>query len=144
MRRGYEVPKRLEKLYSISERTVRRWAQHHREIETGLKPKRPDRNSHDERFLHLWNSGSFDSEISCMGSRRIKHSSTFPVLENGSSYPQKHGLLIRIKAKPQQAGKRFQRQHVDSMWQEILFNSESVALERSMSPDSLTIVPAIA
>jgi hypothetical protein len=30
---------------------------------------------------------------------------------------KKHGLLIRIKAKLQPAGKRFQRQHVYSTWQ---------------------------
>ncbi len=29
---------------------------------------------------------------------------------------KKHGLLIRVKVKPQPAGKRFQRRHVDSMW----------------------------
>ena len=34
---------------------------------------------------------------------------------------KKHGLLIHVKAKPQPAGKRFQRRHVDSMWQGVVY-----------------------
>jgi transposase InsO family protein len=52
------------------------------------------------------------------GARRIKHQ--FNLICSWRTVHRilkKHGLLIRIKAKPQPAGKRFQRQHVDSMWQ---------------------------
>lgn len=52
------------------------------------------------------------------GARRIKHQFNLPCSwRTVHRILKKHGLLIRIKAKPQPAGKRFQRRHVDSMWQ---------------------------
>ena len=52
------------------------------------------------------------------GARRIKHQFDLPCSwRTVHRILKKHGLLIRVKAKPQPAGKRFQRQHVDSMWQ---------------------------
>jgi transposase InsO family protein len=52
------------------------------------------------------------------GARRIKHQFNLPCSwRTVHRILKKHGLLIRVKAKPQPAGKRFQRRHVDSMWQ---------------------------
>jgi transposase InsO family protein len=52
------------------------------------------------------------------GARRIKHQFNLPCSwRTVHRILKKHGLLIRVKAKPQPAGKRFQRHHVDSMWQ---------------------------
>jgi transposase InsO family protein len=52
------------------------------------------------------------------GARRIKHQFNLPCSwRTVHRILKKHGLLIRIKAKTQPAGKRFQRRHVDSMWQ---------------------------
>ena len=118
---GIRSAKEIGELYSISERTVRRWAQHHREDpETGLKPKKtgPKRSrraipaSLEQRIIRL------KEKYPAWGARRIKHPFNLPCSwRTVHRILKKHGLLIRIKAKPQPAGKRFQRQHVDSMWQ---------------------------
>lgn len=51
------------------------------------------------------------------GARRIKHQFELPVSwRTVHNIIKRNGLLIRIKAKPQPR-KRFQRKHVDSMWQ---------------------------
>ncbi len=50
--------------------------------------------------------------------RRIKHQFDLPCSwRTVHRILKRHGFLIRVKAKPQPAGKRFQRRHVDSMWQ---------------------------
>ena len=57
------------------------------------------------------------AETSFMGSKTDKTSvrSALP-LEECSQVIKRHGMLVRIKPKPQPC-KRFQRKHVDSMWQ---------------------------
>lgn len=51
------------------------------------------------------------------GARRIKHQFNVPVhWRTVHRIIRKHGMLIRIKAKPQPC-RRFQRRHVDSLWQ---------------------------
>jgi putative transposase len=53
-----------------------------------------------------------------LGARRIKHPFNLPCSwRTVYRILKKHGLLIRVKAKLQQAGKRFQHHHVDSIWQ---------------------------
>ena len=118
---GIRSAKEIGELYSISERTVIRWAQHHREDpETGLKPKKtgPKRSrraipaSLEQRIIRL------KEKYPAWGARRIKHQFNLPCSwRTVHRILKKHGVLIRIKGKPQPAGKRFQRQHVDSMWQ---------------------------
>ena len=51
------------------------------------------------------------------GARRIKHQYDLPChWTTVHRVIKRHGMLVRIKAKPQPS-KRFQRYHVDSMWQ---------------------------
>ena len=107
--------------YTISERTVRRWAKSHRQDkENGLRPKKtgPKRSpratspSLEQRIIRL------KEKYPAWGARRIKHQFNLPCSwRTVHRILKKHGLLIRIKTKPQPAGKRFQRRHVDSMWQ---------------------------
>jgi transposase InsO family protein len=113
--------KEIGETYNISERTVRRWSSLPRQVpENGLRPKKtgPKQSSRatsaslEQRIIRL------KEKYPAWGARWIKHQFNFP-----SSWRtvhrilKKHGLLIRIKAKPQPSGKRFQRKHVDSMWQ---------------------------
>jgi len=96
--------KEIGALYSISERTVRRWAQHHREDpETGLKPKKtgPKRSrraipaSPEQRILRL------KEKYPAWGARRIRHLFNLPCSwRTVHRILKKHGLLIRRKAKP--------------------------------------------
>ena len=56
------------------------------------------------------------------GARHIKHHFTPPCFWRTIHHLlKKRGLLIRIKAKLQPTGKRFQRGHVDNMWQSDTF-----------------------
>lgn len=107
-------------MYSISQRTLRRWASSYRTsgIE-GLTPCKPGprRAKHrikkriENRILRL------KQKYPHWGARRLKHQFNLPVnWKTVHNVIKKHGLLIRIKAKPQPC-KRFQRKHVDSMWQ---------------------------
>ena len=107
-------------MYGICERTLRRWRQSYYSsgIE-GLKPHKtgPKKPRHgisksiEHRILSL------KQKYPHWGARRIKHQFNLPVhWKTVHNVIKKHGLLIRIKAKPQPC-KRFQRKHVDSMWQ---------------------------
>jgi putative transposase len=115
-----KTAKEISLLYSISERTLRRWVKAYKEngIE-GLKPLPtiPRRISHqtpkrlEARILRL------KQKYPTWGARRIKHQFHLPVSwRTVHNIIKKHGLLIKLKAKPQPC-KRFQRRHVDSMWQ---------------------------
>ena len=118
---GLRSAKEIGETYNISERTVRRWAKNHREDpRTGLQPKKtgPKKSrrsipaSLEQRIIRL------KEKHPAWGARRIKHQFNLPCSSRTvHRILKKHGLLIRIKAKPQPAGKRFQRRHVDSMWQ---------------------------
>ena len=118
---GIRSAREIGETYNISERTVRRWAKAHREdLEQGLRPKKtgPKRSPHaisqglERRIIRL------KEKYPAWGARRIKHQFNLPrSWRTVHQILKKHGLLIRVKAKPQPAGKRFQRRHVDSMWQ---------------------------
>jgi len=118
---GIRNAREIGETYNISERTVRRWAKSYRQDkENGLRPKKtgPKRSSRaispslEQRIIRL------KEKYPAWGARRIKHQFNLPCSwRTVHRILKKHGLLIRIKAKPQPAGKRFQRQHVDSMWQ---------------------------
>jgi transposase InsO family protein len=118
---GIRSAREIGETYNISERTVRRWAKSHsQDKENGLRPKKtgPKRSpratspSLEQRIIRL------KEKYPAWGARRIKHQFNLTCSwRTVHRILKKHGLLIRIKAKPQPAGKRFQRQHVDSMWQ---------------------------
>lgn len=110
----------ISSIYNISTRTLRRWKRSYKQggIE-GLKPKsnapheqpKAIKKDLEQRILKL------KQKHPSWGARRIKHqydlSCHWKTVHN---VVKKHGLLIRIKPKPQPC-KRFQRKHVDSMWQ---------------------------
>jgi transposase InsO family protein len=118
---GIRSAKEIGETYNISERTVRRWAKaHSQDRENGLHPKKtgPKRSplaislTLERRIIRL------KEKYPAWGARRIKHQFNLPCSwRTVHRILKKHGLLIRVKAKPQPAGKRFQRRHVDSMWQ---------------------------
>lgn len=107
-------------MYDISERTLRRWKKLYiTEGLDGLKPrstapKMPARKISrklENRVIHL------KQKHPGWGARRIKYQYNLPVHWNTvHNIIRKHGFLIRIKAKPQPC-RRFQRKHVDSLWQ---------------------------
>jgi transposase len=135
--------------YNISERTVRLWAKAHRQDkENGLRPKKtgPKRSpratspSLEQRIIRL------KEKYPAWGARRIKHQFNLPCSwRTVHRILKKHGLLIRInKAKPQPAGKRFQRQHVDSMWQGDTFQFRIRGVDKVYVTGFPIIVHAIA
>jgi transposase InsO family protein len=107
-------------MYDISERTLRRWKGLYRvKGVEGLKPKKPGpkkanhaiSNFLEERIIRL------KQKHHSWGARRIKYQYNLPChWLTVHKVIKRKGLLIRIKAKPQPS-KRFQRKHVDSMWQ---------------------------
>lgn len=117
---GIKTDKEISSLYGISDRTLRRWKKAYRIGGfDGLTPKstapKLSRNKTcariEQRILHL------KQKYPSWGARRIKHQFDLPVSwKTVHRTLKRRGLLIRIKAKPQPC-KRFQRHHVDSMWQ---------------------------
>lgn len=107
-------------LFGISIRTLRRWksAYRYNGIE-GLRPKPTiaKRLRHampkalEKRILEL------KQKHPSWGARRIKYQYNIPMSWRSVHRVIKtNGMLVRIKPKPQPC-KRFQRKHVDSMWQ---------------------------
>lgn len=116
---GTKSAKEVCFLYGITDRTLRRWcADFEARGAEGLQRKKRCNRVHnqipqplEERILRLK-----QRNIS-WGARRIKHQFDLPVhWRTVHRVIKKHGLLVRIKAKPQPC-RRFQRKHVDSMWQ---------------------------
>jgi transposase len=118
---GIRNAKEIGETYNLSEMTLRRWAKSHRlDKENGLRPKKtgPKRSprvtslSLEQRNIRL------KEKYPAWGARRFKHQFNLPCSWRTVHHIlKKHGLLIRIKAKTQPSGKRFQRRHVDSKWQ---------------------------
>jgi transposase InsO family protein len=105
--------------YGISVRTLRRWKSAYvNEGLSGLKPKSTAPHNRacindalGQRIIRL------KQKYPHWGARRIKYQFNIPVhWKTVHNVIKKHGLLIRVKAKPQPC-RRFQRKHVDSMWQ---------------------------
>ena len=113
-------PREICSLYDISLRTFRRWISAYRNRgPRGLEPRRPGpargRNTIprrvEDRILSL------KREHPSWGARRIKYQYDLPChWRTVHRVIKRHGMLVRIKAKPQPC-KRFQRRYVDSMWQ---------------------------
>ena len=117
---GVKTGQEISSLYNISERTLRRWCTAYRKNGLdGLKPQstKPKKTACctsrilQKRILKL------KQKYPAWGARRIKHQFNLPVCwRTVHRFIKQKGLLVRIKAKPQPC-KRFQRKHVDSMWQ---------------------------
>lgn len=107
-------------LYDISDRTLRRWKRVYKEsgIEgLRLKPTIPKTIHHGMKPELKNKILSLKQKYPSWGARRIKYQFGLPVSwRTVHNVIKKNGMLIRIKAKPQPC-KRFQRRHVDSMWQ---------------------------
>lgn len=110
----------ISRMHGISERTLRRWSALHKgQGIDGLRPKKtgPKRARHSIKPLLENRIISLKQKYPHWGARRIKHQFNIPVHHNTVHRVfKKRGLLIRVKAKPQPCI-RFQRKHVDSMWQ---------------------------
>lgn len=109
----------ISEMFGVNERTVRRWkARYTAGGVASLKPgsTAPKRISSisknlEERIVRL--KGRYPT----WGARRIKHQFSLPASPSTIHRVfKKKGLLIRVKPNPQEF-KRFQRDHVDSMWQ---------------------------
>jgi transposase InsO family protein len=116
---GRYTAKDIGRMYDVSERTIRRWKSAYRIGGVDeLKPRKtgpikPEGISKylEQRIIRL------KQKYPTWGSRRIKHQFDLPVSQMTiHRLFKKKGLMIRIKPKPQES-KRFQRYHVDSMWQ---------------------------
>ena len=111
----------IREAYDISERTLRRWARAYRK--GGLKALQPKRRGPRRRPSNSVRS-TLEQRILKLkqrhpswGARRIKHQYDLPChWVTVHRVIKRHGMLVRVKPKPQPS-KRFQRYHVDSMWQ---------------------------
>lgn len=110
----------LGKLYGFSERTLRRWNRSFKDKGIdGLKPAKtgPKKAPGKARQALVNRIIRIKGKYPAWGARRIKHQFNIPLhWATVHDILKKNGLLFRIKAKPQPC-KRFQRKHVDSMWQ---------------------------
>jgi transposase InsO family protein len=107
--------------YDISRRTLTRWVKTYMSYGTqGLVPKRPG-PGHSKQSI----PDKLEQKILTLkqkhpswGARRIKYQYDLPChWRTVHRVIKRHGMLVRIKPKPQPPPKRFQRKHVDSMWQ---------------------------
>jgi transposase InsO family protein len=117
---GGKESREIAAVSGISVRTLRRWVRAYRA--GGLKrlvPRKPGPDSGtgsiakrlERRVLRL------KQKHPSWGARRIKNQYNLPChWATVHRLIKRHGMLIRIKPKPQPS-KRFQRYHVDSMWQ---------------------------
>ena len=112
--------KEISQLYNISDRTLRRWT---RAYENGgidgltPQPTTPKRFKRVTPPLLVRRIISLKRRYPSWGARRIKHQFNLPLSwRTAHKILKNNDLLFRIKAKPQPY-KRFQRRHVDSMWQ---------------------------
>ena len=117
---GIQEASKICRALGISRRTLTRWVRAYRDAGTrGLQPRRPGpvRSKHsissrlERRIMGL------KQRHPSWGARRIKHQYDLPChWMTVHRVVKRHGMLVRVKAKPQPS-KRFQRYHVDSMWQ---------------------------
>ena len=112
--------KEICELYNISDRTLRRWNKSF--LKNGVKGLTPKSTS-PKKFNNSTSKSVIQKIISLKqkypfwGARRLKHQFNLKTSwRTVHRVIKKKGLLIRVKAKPQPS-KRFQRKHVDSMWQ---------------------------
>lgn len=117
---GKKTEGEVSLVFGISTRTLRRWkAAYKKNGIEGLMPKA----TIAKKFKHAMKPEIKDRILKLKqkhpswGARRIKYQYDIPVSwRSVHEVIKKSGMLVRIKAKPQPC-KRFQRKHVDSMWQ---------------------------
>ena len=117
---GLKSDKEICTMYGISTRTLRRWKNNYKNSGVeGLRPKsnapknqaKAIDNQLEQKILKL------KQKHPSWGARRIKYQYDLPChWKTVHNTIKRHKMLVRIKAKPQPC-KRFQRKHVDSMWQ---------------------------
>jgi putative transposase len=117
---GAKEAKEITTVLEISVRTLRRWIAAYRADGTdalALKKPGPGIGTNsvskrlEERVMRL------KQNHPSWGARRIKYQYGIPCdWRTVHRIIKRNGMLIRVKAKPQPS-KRFQRKHVDSMWQ---------------------------
>lgn len=109
--------------FGISSRTLRRWLAGYKQhgLE-GLKPEsRRPKNSRQIAARLASRIIALKQRYPAWGARRIKHQNNLPVhWMTVHRVIKKKGMLVRLKPKPQPT-KRFQRRHVDSLWQGDIF-----------------------
>jgi transposase len=117
----------IRETYGIPERTLRRWARAYRDRGVhALEPKKPGpkhapSNSIDKRLE--WRILELKQKHPSWGTRRIKYQYVLPChWRTVHDVIKRHGMMVRIKKKPQPKPKRFRRKHVDSMWQGDTFS----------------------
>lgn len=113
----------IRKIFGVSERTLRRWCQSYREEgleglrEESRRPRRSPNRIHGNlanRILQLrrqhpaWGALRLHALLKRRGTS-VSSSTVHRLLK-------RHGFMVRVVKKPQ-AFKRFQRRHVDSLWQ---------------------------
>lgn len=119
---GARGAKEICAIYDIPVRTFRRWVSKYRKGGLdSLKPKKPGPingtnnaipKDLEHRIIEL------KQKHPSWGARRIKYQYDLPCCwRTVHRVIKRHQMLIRIKPKPQPPVKRFQRKHVDSMWQ---------------------------
>ncbi len=117
---GVYSAEEISGMYGVSDRTLRRWrAAYENGGFTALRPKKTGPKKVDHAISEQLEHGiiRLKGQYPSWGAKRIKHQFDLPVSwRTVHRVLKKHGLLIRIRAKPQPC-RRFQRKHVDSMWQ---------------------------
>ncbi len=118
---GVREAKEIYAMHDIPVRTFRRWVSKYRKGGLdNLKPKRPGPANGtnaipedlEQRIIEL------KQKHPSWGARRIKYQYDLPCCwRTVHRVIKRHQMLIRIKPKVQPPVKRFQRKHVDSMWQ---------------------------
>ena len=107
--------------YDISRRSLTRWVKAYRSYGThGLAPKRPGprHSMHSIPDKLEQKIVTLKQKHPSWGARRIKYQYDLPChWRTVHRVIKRHQMLVRIQAKPQPPVKRFQRKHVDSMWQ---------------------------
>jgi len=117
---GVRNAKEISGTYDISERTLRRWA--HAYGKGGVEALKPQSTAphQSKKVVSRYLAGrivALKAKYPSWGARRIVHQFGIPLhWVTVHNILKKHGLLFRIKAKSQPS-KRFQRRHVDSLWQ---------------------------
>lgn len=117
---GVKSDKEICLTYDISDRTLRRWKSSYKKYGLdGLKPCKPGPKKSERKITKSLENRiiKLKQKYPNWGARRIKFQFDLPVhWKTVHNVIKKHGLLIRVKPKSQPC-KRFQRKHVDSMWQ---------------------------
>jgi len=109
----------VAEMYGVDERTIRRWSSLYKN--GGFEELRP-KSTAPKRSKHIRKSiesriVKLKSRYPSWGAKRIKHQFDLSISSRTVHRVFKRkGLLIHIKPNPQEF-KRFQRYHVDSLWQ---------------------------